>query len=258
MDLKTAARTRFEAIRPAVIALSHRIHAHPELGFEEEQASTWLAEMLTDAGFTVDKGICDLPTAFVARAGSGPLHLAICAEYDCLPGIGHACGHNLIAAMAVGAGIAAAQVADELGLTIRIIGTPAEELGGGGKILLLERGAFAGAHAAMMVHPYPTDSVAPLMLANAHFHVRYTGKAAHASAYPELGINAADALTVAQVAIGLAASTHPSHRSRARYCHQGWRCAEYYPGAETTARYVVRARTLDDLDDDPYQSPALL
>ena len=106
MDLKTAARTRFEAIRPAVIALSHRIHAHPELGFEEEQASTWLAEMLTDAGFTVDKGICNLPTAFVARAGSGPLHLAICAEYDCLPGIGHACGHNLIAAMAVGAGIA--------------------------------------------------------------------------------------------------------------------------------------------------------
>ena len=105
MDLKTAARTRFEAIRPAVIALSHRIHAHPEMGFEEEQASTWLAEMLTDAGFTVDKGIGDLPTAFVARAGSGPLHLAICAEYDCLPGIGHACGHNLIAAMAVGAGI---------------------------------------------------------------------------------------------------------------------------------------------------------
>src|SRR5262249_34846257 len=133
MDLKTAARTRFEASRPAVIALSHRIHAHPELGFAEEQASTWLAEMLTDAGFTVDKGICDLPTAFVARAGSGPLHLAICAEYDCLPGIGHACGHNLIAAMAVGAGIATAQVADDLRGTIRIIWTPAGEMGGGGE-----------------------------------------------------------------------------------------------------------------------------
>src|SRR5262249_50630220 len=155
MDLKTAARARFEAIRPAVIALSHRIHAHPELGFEEEQASMWLAEMLTDAGFTVDKGICDLPTAFVAQAGSGPLHLAICAEYDCLPGIGHACGHNLIAAMAVGAGIAAAQVADDLGVTIRIIGTPAEELGGGGEIILLQRGAFAGAHPALTVHPDP-------------------------------------------------------------------------------------------------------
>jgi len=248
MDLKTAARTRFEVIRPAVIALSHRIHAHPELGFEEEQASTWLAEMLTDAGFTVDKGVCDLPTAFVARAGSGPLHLAICAEYDCLPGIGHACGHNLIAAMAVGAGIAAAQVADELGLSIRIIGTPAEELGGGGKILLLERGAFAGVHAAMMVHPYPTDSVAPLMLANVHFHVRYTGKEAHASAYPELGINAADALTVAQVAIGLLRQhIRPTDRVHG-IITKGGEAPNIIP-ALTTARYVVRARTLDDLDD---------
>src|SRR5262247_2518646 len=213
MDLKTAARTRFEAIRPAVIALSHRIHAHPELGFEEEQASLWLAEMLTDAGFTVDKGMCNLPTAFAAWAGSGPLHLAICAEYDCLPGIGHACGHNLIAAMAVGAGIAAAQVANDLGVTIRIIGTPAEEMGGGGKILLLERGAFAGAHAAMMVHPSPTDDATPVSLANSYFEVRYTGKEAHAAAYPELGINAADALTVAQVAIGLLRQhIHPTDR----------------------------------------------
>src|SRR5918911_4883113 len=154
MDLKTAARTRLEAVRPAVIALSHRIHAHPELGFEEEQAATWLAETLTDAGFTVEKGICGLPTAFVARAGSGPLHLAICAEYDCLPGIGHACGHNIIAAMSAGAGIAAAKVADEVGLTVSVIGTPAEE-GGGGKILLLNRGVFDGVHAAMMVHPAP-------------------------------------------------------------------------------------------------------
>ena len=110
MDPKTAARARFDAIRTSMLALSHRIHAHPELGFEEERAVTWLAETLTDAGFTVTKGICDLPTAFTARAGNGPLHIAICAEYDCLPGIGHACGHNLIAAMAVGAGIAAAQV----------------------------------------------------------------------------------------------------------------------------------------------------
>src|SRR2546430_13496472 len=181
MNLKTAARTRFEAIRPAVIAQSRRLHADPELGFEEEQASTWLAEMLTDGGFMVDQGICDLPTAFVARAGSGPLHLAICAEYDCLPGIGHACGHNLIAAMAVGAGMAVAQVADDLGMTIRVLGTPAEELGGGGEILLLERGAFAGVHAAMMVHPSPTDHVAPMMLANPHFNVRLHGKEAHDS-----------------------------------------------------------------------------
>jgi len=159
MDPKAAARARFDTVRADMIALSHRIHAHPELGFEEERASTWLAETLTDAGFTVHKGVCDLPTALIARAGSGPLHLALCAEYDGLPGIGHACGHNLIAAMAVGAGIAAAQVADEIGLTISVIGTPAEEVGdAGGKMLLLERGAFAGVHAAMMAHPSPQDS----------------------------------------------------------------------------------------------------
>src|SRR5919109_3442054 len=119
MEPKAAAQARLDAVRARLIELSHRIHAHPEVGFEEERASTWLAEALTDAGFAVTTGICELPTAFTARSGNGPLHLAICAEYDCLPGIGHACGHNIIAAMAVGAGIAAAQVADDLGLTLR-------------------------------------------------------------------------------------------------------------------------------------------
>src|SRR5262245_27206221 len=164
MEPKTTAHARMDAVRADLIALSHRIHAHPEIGFEEERASTWLTETLTEAGFAVTRGICDLATAFTACAGNGPLHLAICAEYDCLPGIGHACGHNIIAAMAVGAGIAAAAVADDVGLTVHVIGTPAEEMGGGGKILLLDRGAFAGMHAAMMVHPSPTDDVTPVTL----------------------------------------------------------------------------------------------
>src|SRR5207249_4693784 len=202
MDARAAVRERVTASRDRLVALSHRIHAHPELAFEEERASTWCAEALDAAGFTVERGVCDLPTAFVARAGSGPLHLALCAEYDCLPGIGHACGHNIIAAIAVGAGVAAARVADDVGLTVSVVGTPAEERGGG-KILLLERGAFAGVHAAMMVHPAPVDVVEPVTLAWWEFEVRYTGKSAHASAFPEFGINAADALTVAQTAIGL-------------------------------------------------------
>jgi hypothetical protein len=105
MDTKLAAQERFESAREGLIELSHRIHAHPELGFEEEKSSVWLCEALTDAGFDVQKGICDLPTAFRARAGSGPLHVGICAEYDSLPGIGHACGHNIIAASAVGAAL---------------------------------------------------------------------------------------------------------------------------------------------------------
>ncbi len=115
---KAAARERAEQARDSLVDLSHRIHAHPELGYEEEHAAVWLADALADAGFTVEQGICDIPTAFMARAGSGPLHIAICAEYDALPAIGHACGHNIIAAMAVGAGIAAARVADEVGLTV--------------------------------------------------------------------------------------------------------------------------------------------
>src|SRR5438093_2504579 len=246
MDARAAVRERVAASRDRLVALSHRIHAHPELSFEEERAAAWCAEALDAAGFAVERGIADLPTAFVARAGAGPLHLALCAEYDCLPGIGHACGHNLIAAIAVGAGIAAARVADDVGLTVTVLGTPAEERGGG-KILLLERGAFAGAHAAMMVHPYPTDSVAPLMLANAHFSVRYTGKEAHASAYPELGINAADALTIAQVAIGLLRQhIHPTDRVHG-IVTKGGEAPNIIP-AQTTARYIVRAKTLDDLD----------
>jgi hypothetical protein len=154
MDAKSAARERFGSSCEELIELSHRIHANPELGFEEEKASSWLCESLDDAGFTVEQGICDLPISFRARSGSGPLHIGICAEYDCLPGIGHACGHNIIAASAVGAALAAAKVADDLGLPVSVIGTPAEEVGNAsGKILLLERGAFQGIHAAMMVHP---------------------------------------------------------------------------------------------------------
>src|ERR1700679_149679 len=124
MDAKAGARERFEAAEQGLIDLSHRIHAHPELGFEEERAAQWMCETMADAGFAVERGVCGMPTAFVARAGSGPLHIAICAEYDCLPGIGHACGHNIIAASSVGAAIAAAKVADEVGLTITLLGTP--------------------------------------------------------------------------------------------------------------------------------------
>ena len=249
MDVKTKAREHFDGYRGSLIDLSHRIHANPELGFEEEQASTWLAEALDAAGFKVERGICDLPTAFVARAGSGPLHIAICAEYDALPEIGHACGHNLIAAMAVGAGIAAARVADEVGLTVSVIGTPAEEVGdGGGKILLLERGAFAGVHAAMMAHPSPLDVIEFPMVAVATFDVHYTGREAHAAAFPELGINAADALTIAQTAIGLLRQhIQPTDRVHG-IITKGGDAPNVVP-AHTAARYMVRALTLNDLDE---------
>ncbi len=130
--------------------------------------------MLTDAGFDVERGAYGLATAVRAQVGSGPLSIVICAEYDALPAVGHACGHNLIAAASLGAGMALAGIADDLGLSVTVLGTPAEE-GGGGKVLLLERGAFDGAHAAMMVHPWPEDRLVATCLAVDHLEVQLHG-----------------------------------------------------------------------------------
>ncbi len=249
MDAKSAARERFELARDGLIELSHRIHAHPELGFEEERSSAWLCEALADAGFAVEKGICDLPTAFRARFGSGPLHIGICAEYDCLPGIGHACGHNIIAASAVGAALAAAKVADEVGLTVSVIGTPAEEVGNAsGKILLLERGAFRGIHAAMMVHPAPFDMLKAKIIAASMFEVNYTGKESHASAFPELGVNAADAITIAQTALGLLRQ-HIRSTDRIHGIVTNGGAAPNVVPAHTSAKYIIRSETLHQLSE---------
>jgi len=247
LDLKAAARERFQSARQSLISLSHRIHAHPELGFEEEHATSWLCDSLADAGFSIEKGICDLPTAFRARLGSGPLHIAICAEYDCLPGIGHACGHNIIASSALGAAFAAAKVADEVGLTVSVIGTPAEEIGNAsGKILLLERGAFRGVHASMMVHPAPFDMVQAKIIAASMFEVHCTGKESHASAFPELGVNAADALTIAQTAIGLLRQ-HIRSTDRIHGIVTNGGAAPNVVPAHTSAKYIVRSETLEQL-----------
>ena len=246
MDAKTAAQQAVENAKEALVELSHLVHATPELCFEEEKSSAWVADALDGGGFEVEHGICDLSTAFVARAGSGPLHLAICAEYDALPGIGHACGHNIIAAAAVGAGLALAKLADEIGITVSVFGTPAEE-GGGGKILMLDRGAFAGVHASMMVHPAPLERDHMPCLAVSHIDVHYTGKEAHASAFPELGLNAADAITVAQVGIGLLRQ----HLRRGDQVHgivtKGGEAPNVVP-AHTTGKWYLRAPTLKALD----------
>src|SRR6202451_1853202 len=132
-----------------LVSLSHSVHATPELRFCETTSARAVAEALRAGGLQVDEGVYDLPTALESRAGDGELVVAVCAEYDALPDVGHACGHNIIAATAVGAGLPLASVADELGLTVRVLGTPAEE-GGAGQVLMLERGAFAGVTAAMM------------------------------------------------------------------------------------------------------------
>ena len=244
--IKDELREMVDARRDALVELSHRVHAANEIRFEERRSSDMVADALAGAGFQVEKGACDLETAFIATAGSGPLTIGICAEYDALPGIGHACGHNIIAAAAAGAGMALAPVADDLGVTIRVLGTPAEE-SGGGKILMLDRGAFDGVPAAMMVHPCPEERVHVDCLAVAHFQVGYHGKEAHASSYPERGLNAADGLTVAQVAIGLLRQHFNPFDQVHGIVVKGGEAPNIVP-AHCSARFYVRARDLQALE----------
>jgi amidohydrolase len=242
-EAKDRAQRTIAAVGERLIELSRQIHDHPELGFEEERASAWCAEALAEAGFAVETGVCELPTAFSASAGTGPLNIAICAEYDALPEVGHACGHNVIASAAIGAGLGLAALADDLGITVRVLGTPAEE-GGGGKILMLEGGAFDGVNAALMVHPAPIELDRMPCLAVSHFDVRYKGKEAHASAYPERGINAADAVTIAQVAIGLLRQQSAAHEQVHGIVTYGGAAPNIVPGL-ATAKFYVRAQTLE-------------
>ncbi len=141
-------------------------------------------------------------TAFAARAGTTGPHLVICAEYDALPGVGHACGHNVIAASAVGAGIALASVAEDAGLRVTVLGTPAEE-SGGGKVDLINAGALEGADFAMMVHPTPFDAFTSAGLAIDEWEVVYTGRASHASSAPQLGRNALDGVVAGYTALAM-------------------------------------------------------
>ena len=188
--------------RGDLVELSHSIHAEPELAFAEHRSCAKTQALVAEHGFEITAAPGGLDTAFRADYGSGPLVVGICAEYDALPDIGHACGHNIIAASAVGTALALAEVADELGLTVALIGTPAEEAGGG-KALLLKAGTFDDIAATVMLHPGPLDIAAARSLALSEVTVRYAGRESHAAVAPYLGVNAADAVTVAQVAIGL-------------------------------------------------------
>ncbi|CAN5866328.1 M20 family metallopeptidase [soil metagenome] len=197
-DTKQKARKRFEAVKGRLHEMSRWMYDNPELAYQEHESSARLAAFLADSGFEVEQPAYGLETAFAARIGTGGPHVVICAEYDALPGVGHACGHNIIAASAIGAGHALAPLAVELGFRLTVLGTPAEEHFGG-KVDLLEAGAFEGVNAAMMVHPSPSDVVDPRVIAVAHVDVHYHGKAAHASAYPQQGVNALDAAVQAYV-----------------------------------------------------------
>ena len=203
-ELKAKIAGAVDALADELETLSHQIHANPELCFQEEKAHAWLTEFLEAKGCRVARGVGGLPTAFSATipgGGPGPT-IAIMAEYDALPGIGHACGHNVIAAAGGGAGAALAAALSMLPFPgeVRVIGTPAEE-GGAGKVRLMEAGVSKEVDAAMMVHPRCGTRIWRPSLGIIKVRAEFFGKAAHASSWPWRGVNALNA--VIQLFVGL-------------------------------------------------------
>lgn len=233
------------ARQPELVRLSETLHANPELGWQEHQAAAWTAAYLADHGFSVEREYLGFPTAIRAVFGNGSRRVGLMAEYDALPGLGHACGHNIITAISCGAAVTLAEFAAERDLTVEVYGTPAEE-GGGGKIELLKKGAFLGLDLAMMAHPSPVDSAEARPYAVAHNHVEYRGKGAHAAAYPEQGVNANDAFIVAQVALGLLRQQLPSGTRVHGIQTRGGEAPNAIP-EKTEGRWYVRAESLAQL-----------
>ncbi len=225
--------------------LALKIHAHPELRFEEHRAAGWISELLTHRGHAVERPLGGLPTALRARAGQGGPRLAILAEYDALPEIGHACGHNLIAAGAVGAFLALAPLAEANGFRVDLVGTPAEE-GGGGKALLLDAGVFEGVDAAMMFHPFDRDLVAHGTLANLWLTMTFHGQPAHAAAAPWDGNSA---LTACIQTFNLVDSQRVHFRDGVRvhgYITDGGQAVNIIP-ERAACEFSVRAKSLEEL-----------
>jgi len=246
--LKREVCSTIDALRPDLLRISHAIHARPELAFEEREAAALLCGTLEGAGLPVARGAYGLETAFESEFGSaGPQGacVALLAEYDALPEIGHACGHNLIATAAVGAGLALAALGARLPGHVRLLGTPAEERGGG-KELMAQQGAFDGVDAALMVHPGGVDLATMPCIAVADLSVRYRGVAAHASAMPDRGINALDALVLAYQSIA-ALRQHIRTTERIHGIITKGGSAPNIVPEEAEGRFYVRARNTEEL-----------
>ena len=240
-QVKDAIGTRIDALRPELERVSRDIYANPEIAYEERQAVAWLAELLKKHGFSVEVGVADTPTAFVAtrRNGTGPT-VAFLSEYDALRGLGHGCGHNLIATASAGAGIALADALDRLRGRVLVIGTPAEE-GGGGKIRLIRAGIFQEVDAAMMFHPDIRTQVLHWALAITHMHFEFIGRAAHASGDPEKGINALDAFVLAYNGISLLRQQVKDGARLHGFLKEGGTAPNIIP-ERTSGEFLVRAR----------------
>jgi len=245
--LKTAVIGDIDAASGQLGELSRKLHASPEVAFQEHQAAGWLTDYLEQNGFSVEVGISDLPTAFRASYGTGKPVIAFLAEYDALPELGHACGHNLIATSAVAAGMASRRAVDGLGGRIVVFGTPGEELYGG-KAIMAQRGAFTDVDIAMIVHPGGGNRVIMNTLACETLEVEFTGRAAHAAAQPEAGINALEAMIQSFNAIN-SLRQHISEKARiSGIITNGGEAANIVP-AHTAATFIVRAGNDAYLDE---------
>ena len=268
---KTAARTELSALRPSLVELADSLAQNPELGFEEHRSAQMVRALLEDFGF-VGSAIDGLPTAFRMEAGTGPLTIAMLCEYDALPELGHACGHNLIAAIGVGAGVALRRALDasDTPLTsedttpqesrqatsgtasgtlgdarVVVIGTPAEE-GGGGKIHLLDAGIFDDVDLALMAHPAGMDLLTMPSLAVAILEIDTFGRAAHAAAQPQAGINALDALIGGFQAVAMLRQHVPDGVRLHGIITNGGTAANVVPD-HCSARFMVRTPHMTEL-----------
>lgn len=235
-----------DEIGDELLGVSHDLWDHPELAFEEHHAHDVLCSSLESHGLATERSAYGLDTAFVATAGETGPDVAVMCEYDALPGIGHACGHNIIAASGLGAGIAAARVASEAGGRIRVLGTPAEE-GGGGKVFMARRGALEGLAAALMVHPADHDLSQMDCIAVQQLFVEYRGRAAHAAAAPEQGVNALDAAVLGYMGVAaLRQHIGPDERIHGVFTDGGDK-PNIVP-SHAAMHWYVRSRNLESLD----------
>lgn len=236
-----------EALAPELIEVARFLHQHPELAFEERKAKACLTKVLGRHGFQIEDGIGGLETAFLASPRKGSPTIAFLAEYDALPELGHACGHNLIAAASLGAALALKPLLENLEGTILLIGCPAEEKGGG-KIPLVRAGIFDPMDCALLIHPDNRTVIASRSLAMRRLSVEFFGKAAHAAAAPHLGINALDAIILSFVHVNaLRQHLWPDARVHGIITHGG-RAANIIPDY-ASARFIIRAQDSGYLEE---------
>jgi len=242
-ERKARAAAAVEAARPEILELSARIHANPEPAFEEVKAAAWCAEAIARHGYTVEHPAGRLATAVRGRltggkGAAGP-RIGVLAEYDALPGLGHGCGHNTMAASGVGAAIALAALRDDFAGEIVFLGTPAEERGSG-KQFMLDDGLMDGLDAALLFHPGDRDMVGCMLLASEDVDVTFTGKAAHAAGEPWEGKNALDAAVLLFQGIGLWRQQLPQHARVHGIVLEGGTAANIIPD-RATARFMIRS-----------------